>query len=606
MDYTWVRKNLPTSPRKELLDWARDHVSGELGDDYLLHYAKRVKLAPSFGDLLEFNGHPPSKSIWASQCLCTNCQEEFLTQKIAGLDAIRVYTGEDSLIYPADPGVEYCGYEGYIIDVFDGDSLTCPYCCTNVQLLHSRKVRGGRKKQIMVVSIENIGSYTAIISWLLSRTISEYGYSAYSGIPADAYVLKEDGRLAHFSKIRWGGAFACESPKKCWELKSGVIDNLDKRYLDWGSINSKKVGAALYDIFPDTAGTTGEKTGLCEYLSADGWGPLMYLQLWQKCKAVENLVKTGQASLVAGIVRAAYRFSSNVLAEAEKYLDLKEVKPHRMLRINKEDFRQLKKRNIELKVDDFDLYKQYSHAGGKLSLLDMLKLRSVFGKSGLSTAIELMYEYRGDDLDRQCRYMEKQGLKCSEIGLLLDTRRTAKELADGRALTHEQLWPSRLVATHDRLMRIKRDLEAAKNAAEKAKQEAGFIGVIERFGCLEWTDGELCVKLPVSAQDLIREGDILCHCVGGYSSAHVNGRDTIFFIRHYRRPERPYYTLDIDMTGRPVERQLHGYGNERHGPHKQYAHGIPKKVRSFCDRWKNEILIPWYVEQQKNKEVKSA
>ena len=82
--------------------------------------------------------------------------------------------------------------------------------------------------------------------------------------------------------------------------------------------------------------------------------------------------------------------------------------------------------------------------------------------------------------------------------------------------------------------------------------------------------------------------------------------DTIFFIRHYRRPERPYYTLDIDMTGRPVEKQLHGYGNERHGQYKQYTHSIPKKVRDFCDRWKNEVLIPWYVEQQKKQEVKSA
>lgn len=606
MDYALVMKNLPTSPRKELLEWARKEFSAELGDDYLIHCAERVKINPSFCDLLEYDGCPPSKTVWASRCFCTSCQEEFVTQKIPGMDAIRVYTGKDSVTYSADPGGEYCGYEGYIVDVLDGETLDCPNYMANVKLLHSRKLRGGRKKQIMVVSIENIGPYTAIISWLLARTINEFGYSEYSGIPADAYVIKENGHLAHFSKIRWGGAFACEVPRKNWELKSGVTDNLDKRYQDWGSINSKKVGAALYDIFPETVGMTGEKTGLCEYLSADGWGPLMYLQLWQKCKGIENLVKSGQSSLVAGIVRAAYRFSSNVQSEAEKYLDLKEVKPHRMLGMNKEDFRQLKKQNIQLTVDDFDMYKQYIRAGGKLSLLDMLKHRKAFGKNGISTAIELMYEYRDDDLDRQSRYMEKQGLKCSEIGILLDARRTAKELSGERALTHEQKWPRRLIETHDRLMRIKRDIEAAKNAAEKAKQETGFMGVIERFGCLEWTDGDLCVKLPVSAKDLIREGDILCHCVGGYSQFHVSGKDTIFFIRHYRRPERPYYTLDIDMTGRPMERQLHGYGNERHGPHKQYTHSIPRKVRNFCDRWKDEVLIPWYVEQQKNKEAETA
>lgn len=166
MDYAFVIKNLPTAPSKQLLDWTRKNVAAELGDEYLIHCAERVKVAPTFGDLLEYDGNPPSKSVWASRCFCTNCQEEFVTHKIPGVDAIRIYTGEDGITYPADPGIEYCGYEGYICDIFDGETLDCPNCLTSVELLHKRKVRPRRKKQIMVVSIENIGSYTAVISWL--------------------------------------------------------------------------------------------------------------------------------------------------------------------------------------------------------------------------------------------------------------------------------------------------------------------------------------------------------------------------------------------------------------------------------------------------------
>ena len=55
------------------------------------------------------------------------------------------------------------------------------------------------------------------------------------------------------------------------------------------------------------------------------------------------------------------------------------------------------------------------------------------------------------------------------------------------------------------------------------------------------------------------------------------------------------------MGDRPKEVQLHGYGNERHGLNKQYSHKIPAKVRAFVDRWKNEILIPWFVSQKKEK-----
>ena len=37
-----------------------------------------------------------------------------------------------------------------------------------------------------------------------------------------------------------------------------------------------------------------------------------------------------------------------------------------------------------------------------------------------------------------------------------------------------------------------------------------------------------------------------------------------------------------------------GYGNERHGPNKEYKHSIPQPVRDFCDRWQREVLLPWF------------
>ena len=144
--------------------------------------------------------------------------------------------------------------------------------------------------------------------------------------------------------------------------------------------------------------------------------------------------------------------------------------------------------------------------------------------------------------------------------------------------------------------------------AEKQKQyQAGFDAVVEKYRDLQWTDGELCIVLPKSYEELYREGETLRHCVGGYSQGHIAGSHTIFFIRHYRRPERCYYTLDINMKEEPYRNQLHGYGNERHGKNKEHRHTIPKKVLDFCDRWEREVLQPWYRDQQnKQKEGVSA
>ena len=90
---------------------------------------------------------------------------------------------------------------------------------------------------------------------------------------------------------------------------------------------------------------------------------------------------------------------------------------------------------------------------------------------------------------------------------------------------------------------------------------------------------------------------MLNHCVGRYGSSHVK-EDVILFVRHARRPERPWFTLNVDLREEtPREMQLHGYGNE-------WAHGIelhiPERVRAFVDRWKKEVLGPVF------REVKAA
>ena len=88
--------------------------------------------------------------------------------------------------------------------------------------------------------------------------------------------------------------------------------------------------------------------------------------------------------------------------------------------------------------------------------------------------------------------------------------------------------------------------------------------------------------------------------MGGYGKAHLSGK-LILFVRHARRPERSWFTLNIDTAGRSPKRiQLHGYGNE-------YAHGkrltIPQCVLDFVERWEKEILLPTF-EKVKAMELK--
>ena len=606
MEKEYIRRRLPKKPPEGLIDWTRNNAPDELGPNYMIWTSERVKVGPQLQELM--CGEYKSRWEWAARCTCTECTNDFLTQKVTGIHAVRFFEGEDGALYEFDPGqsLPEAPENGWICDVYDGEVFTCPGCLGQVELIHSSKLRGGRTKRILTISLQVVEGYMALIYWHVCRTVDEFALDTIEAIPVDAYVLDEKGTLVHYSHIRRGGAFCADVYRSEWVLCKTCEDVYSKPYQDWGSINNKKAGGDLWPVFPELGGSTGEKTGIIEYIGSGGWNLVEYLKLWKRYRCVENLCKTGCGGIVAGALRTAYRFSSDSAAEAKKWLDLTKKKPHEILKISREEFRQLRKQGTELKLEDMELWDTYRAVGGKETFLQLMGAKEDFGVSGINTLIQILRKYGDTDIDKLRRYMNKQQMRPNECGYLLDCRRMAKELAGERELTYEELWPRNLAGAHDRLNRLQVARQQAKDEEKRQRQMQAFTQKAEKLKGLLWTDGELCVVLPMSNEDLVREGNVLRHCVGGYGSVHLSGEDTIFFIRHYRRPERPYYTLDINMTGRPKEKQLHGYGNERHGIHKQYTHKIPKKVRLFCDRWKNEVLLPWYVEQEKMKEAKTA
>lgn len=598
MEKEYFCRRLPEQPPKGLITWARRNLEGELGGEYTTFKAERIRLEPEMQELMD--NQTVGKSVWAAYCTCTACQESYYTKKVEGADAFFLAAGEDGETYIVDPAE--------IIDpemdtaVAKNDQIFCPICGSQTIVIHSRELRGGRTKAIQVATLHAIDGYAVVVYWLVERTIFEYG-SGYDAKPRFAYVLGERGGLTAYSH-RWQGVYGKDVPAKSWRPLQNNYERWDNRYSDWGSINNTKSGSTLYpDELPSLIGTTGEKTGLLAYWESGNDRPVAYLKLWKQWKPVENLVNSGFSDLVASVVNCGY-YDSKV--ELGKVLDTSKRKPYEILYMSKADFRIISQWQHKPSRKRFELWAKYRSIPGKLGAADFFQEADVFHDNGMQAAIDLMMEYGDCDLDKLRRYLEKQGHKPWEVQLLKDTRAMCRELSGRHVLTEEERWPRRLQETHDRLTDQRR---LQQDAAKAAEYQKGFDQVLETYGAIEWTDRELAILLPKCNGDLIREGDVLRHCVGGYGGRHSKGKVIILFVRHYRRPERCYYTLNVDFSGSvPREIQLHGYGNERHGDHKQYCHSIPKKVRQFVDRWEREVLLPWWREQQKiqNKERKTA
>lgn len=123
-------------------------------------------------------------------------------------------------------------------------------------------------------------------------------------------------------------------------------------------------------------------------------------------------------------------------------------------------------------------------------------------------------------------------------------------------------------------------MEAAQSvAALTAGQDNG--GVIQRFDALATRYGfeteHYLIRPPLTAGEIVTEGKVLCHCVGGFAGRHAKGEVTILFLRDKKAPEEPLCT--IEMRGKDIV-QIHGYRNDagqRVTPKEKYQ----------------EILEPW-------------
>lgn len=79
----------------------------------------------------------------------------------------------------------------------------------------------------------------------------------------------------------------------------------------------------------------------------------------------------------------------------------------------------------------------------------------------------------------------------------------------------------------------------------------------KKLGC---TDGQYSIMLPENGSDLVREGSLLHHCVGGYADRVANGYTTIVFLRKNKDINTPFYTIEVDNDDKIV--QIHGANNK--------------------------------------------
>ena len=145
------------------------------------------------------------------------------------------------------------------------------------------------------------------------------------------------------------------------------------------------------------------------------------------------------------------------------------------------------------------------------------------------------------------------------------------------------LFPKDLTAAHQRsLEQVK--YEASKEADRKLQKTR------EKALWQEWEQGDLLIRWPLTGDEIIREGQALHHCVGGYVQRAADGVTTILFIRRKEDPGTPFFTLEWNG-----ERVVQCKGT-KNNDYRNVA-----EVEDFVSAWVNHIK-----RAKRNKKEKAA
>lgn len=140
------------------------------------------------------------------------------------------------------------------------------------------------------------------------------------------------------------------------------------------------------------------------------------------------------------------------------------------------------------------------------------------------------------------------------------------------------LLPSDLREAHARTSKIIREKAAAEKAKEYKRKTEKFQKKFlpEYKKKFSFESGQYLIRPAESADELLREGAALNHCVGSYADSYLKGSTIILLIRKKSEPEKPFYTMEINKNGTVIQcRTLHNQSYKEN-----------PEVSDFVEQWK--------------------
>ncbi|MEG2289943.1 MAG: PcfJ domain-containing protein [Clostridium sp.] len=212
---------------------------------------------------------------------------------------------------------------------------------------------------------------------------------------------------------------------------------------------------------------------------------------------------------------------------------------YKALKINKQDLNALRDSNLRITPLLLKLYQINKKDGSKLKPKELSAIAGTieypveFIKLLKYGSLKKVYNYICKQRDTK-RLQGYYNIISTYRDYIEDCNKLNMDLKDSHVL-----FPMNLVKAHEET--IKR-VKYKENKDLNQRFEKRYNEAYKKY-YLEFEN--IFIRPARSAIELIREGEKLHHCVGGYAERHAKGETTILFIRDKSKPRTPFFTVEI-------------------------------------------------------------
>lgn len=335
-----------------------------------------------------------------------------------------------------------------------------------------------------------------------------------------------------------------------------------------------RAGQIMPETYEEMKGTMFQYSALQKYAkSVREINPIDYLECYSQTPQIEILVKMGLTDVVEKLVKCYYGIIADENAR----------RPDKFLGIRKERVKQLirKKGDTQLlRVMQMEKRQGQNWTDEQIERLAETNLSG--GNVGIATRymtlqklLNRIEKYAG------CEYGTGCGIASSRI------RHTATTYVDYLSMrlnlgydlnntVYQQ--PQDLEAAHTRMVMETNKGEMDKHLKEVAKRYPKIRHIYRDLrNKYFYEDDSYIIRPSRSAEEIVMEGRLLHHCVGGntYLDKHNTGETYILMLRSKAEPDVPYITIEVDANN---PRIIQWYGDKDTKPDE-------KNMQEWLDNW---------------------